>query len=108
MARTGKRRWPMILVIVLAVLAAATYGAWRWAVAQGSAATLEWIDARFSRSIPVRMVAHGDYGANDHQNVELWAPQGHAPAGGWPLVCRRHQRRADRENADARLQRPGA
>ena len=76
----------MILVIVLAVLAAATYGAWRWAVAQGSAATLEWIDARFSRSIPVRMVAHGDYCANDHQNVELWAPQGHAPAGGWPLV----------------------
>ncbi len=76
----------MILLIVLVVLAAGTYGAWRWAVAQGSAATLEWIDARFSRSVPVRMVAHGDYGTNDHQNVELWAPQGHAPAGGWPLV----------------------
>ena len=76
----------MILLIVLMVLAAATYGAWRWAVAQGSAATLEWIDARFSRERPVRMVAHGDYGANDHQNVELWTPQGQAPAGGWPLV----------------------
>jgi acetyl esterase/lipase len=85
--RTGTGRWVMVAAIVLAVLGLAGYGTWRWAVARGSAATLEWIDARFPRSVPVRMVAHGDYGANDHQNVELWTPQGPVPLRGWPLVA---------------------
>jgi acetyl esterase/lipase len=76
----------MGIAIVLLVLAAVGYGTWRWAVARGSAATLDWIDARFSRATPVRLAAEGRYGASDHQNVELWVPQGQAPAGGWPLV----------------------
>jgi len=76
----------MIAIIVVAVLATAGYGVWRWAVARGSASTLDWIDARFARDTPVRLAAEGRYGTNDHQNVELWVPQGQAPAGGWPLV----------------------
>lgn len=77
----------MITVLILAVLTVAGYGVWRWAVAQGSAATLEWIDARFSREHGTRLAAEGRYGASDHQNVELWVPEGPAPAGGWPLVA---------------------
>lgn len=77
----------MIVVILVAVLAIVGYGLWRWAVAQGSAATLEWIDARFSREQGVRLAAEGRYGASDHQNVELWVPEGPAPVGGWPLVA---------------------
>jgi acetyl esterase/lipase len=77
----------MITVLVLAVLAIATYGAWRWAVARGSATTLEWIDARFPRETDVRLAAQGRYGQADHQNVELWVPAGEAPTGGWPLVA---------------------
>ena len=76
----------MVTAIVLLVLAAGAYGTWRWAVARGSAATLDWVDARFSRETPVRLAAEGRYGANDHQNVELWVPQAPAPTGGWPLV----------------------
>ena len=77
----------MITVIVLAALALAAYGTWRWAVARGSAATLEWIDARFSRDTGVKLAAEGRWGADKRQNVELWVPQGTAPAGGWPLVA---------------------
>ncbi len=72
--------------LVLGLLALAGFGLWRWAVAQGSAATLEWIDARFPRDTGVRMVAQGDYGGARNQNVELWVPDGAAPAGGWPLA----------------------
>ena len=77
----------MITVAVLAVLALAAYGTWRWAVARGSAATLEWIDARFSRGTAVRLAAEGRWGADKRQNVELWVPEGPAPAGGWPMVA---------------------
>lgn len=86
MKRGKKGRWLVGIAIVLLVLAAAGYGTWRWAVARGSAATLDWIDARFSRATPVRLAEEGRYGASDHQNVELWVPQGQVPAGGWPLV----------------------
>ncbi len=72
--------------LVLGLLALAGFGLWRWAVAQGSAATLEWIDARFPRETGVRKVAEGDYGSARNQNVELWVPEGDAPAGGWPLA----------------------
>ena len=86
MKRGKKGRWLVGIAIVLLVLAAGAYGTWRWAVARGSAATLDWIDARFSRATPVRLAAEGRYGASDHQNVELWVPQAPAPTGGWPLV----------------------
>jgi len=76
----------MTLLLVVAVLAAAGYGMWRWAVAQGSAEMLEWIDGRFSRSRDVRLAVAGDYGAARNQNVEIWVPEGAPPASGWPLA----------------------
>ncbi|QDM41143.1 alpha/beta hydrolase [Altererythrobacter sp. TH136] len=76
----------MVTLIVLAVLGLGAFGLWRWAVAQGSAGTLEWIDARFARDVPARLAAQGRYGPADQQNAELWTPAGKAPAGGWPLV----------------------
>ncbi len=72
--------------LVVGLLALAGFGLWRWAVAQGSAATLDWIDARFSRNADVRLAAQGDYGPAANQNVELWVPDGSPPAGGWPLA----------------------
>ncbi|MCT2557945.1 alpha/beta hydrolase [Tsuneonella sp. YG55] len=72
--------------LALGLFALAGWGVWRWAVAQGSAATLEWIDARFARETGVRLAAEGTYGAAANQNVELWVPDRAAPAGGWPLV----------------------
>ena len=77
----------MITAIVLAVLTLAAYGTWRWAVARGSAATLEWIDARFPRGTGVKLAAAHRWGADERQNVELWVPAGKTPAKGWPLVA---------------------
>ena len=73
-------------VLILAVLALAGFGIWRWAEAQGSAATLDWIDARFSRDQAVRLAEESRYGTQANQNVELWVPEGPAPAEGWPLA----------------------
>jgi len=72
--------------LVVGLLALAAYGVWRWAVAQGSAGTLEWIDARFAREGEIRLLAKGSYGADPAQRAELWVPQGMASHGGWPLV----------------------
>lgn len=75
----------MWTAIALAALALAGFGLWRWAVAAGSAAPLEWIDARFPRDGEVRPVAHGRYGPHPAQRAELWVPAGPAsaePAGG--------------------------
>lgn len=76
----------MGLALALGILALAGFGVWRWAVAQGSAATLDWIDARFARDRGVRLAAEGTYGGGKNQNVEIWVPEGPAPAGGWPLA----------------------
>jgi len=81
-----RRRWIIGTFVVLAVIAAAAFGLWRWAAATGSAGTLEAIDARFSRSVAVRLADSGRYGDAANQNIELWVPEGIAPAGGWPLV----------------------
>ena len=75
----------MGMALVLGVLALAGFGAWRWAVAQGSAATLEWIDARFARDVGVRLVARGKYGEHPAQRVELWVPEA-AASGPPPLI----------------------
>lgn len=80
------RRWLMGTALVMGLLALAGFGLWRWAVAQGSAGTLEWIDARFARTVAVRLAAEGDHGPAANQNVELWVPRGIAPPGGWPLA----------------------
>ena len=81
-----RRRWLIGTIVVLALVAAAAFGLWRWAVTTGSAGTLEAIDARFARSVAVRLADSGRYGEAANQNFELWVPEGIAPAGGWPLV----------------------
>ena len=64
--------------LIAMVLALAAFGLWRWAVATGSAATLEWIDSRFSRSSDVRLAASGSFGDHPAQRAELWVPVGQA------------------------------
>jgi acetyl esterase/lipase len=85
-AARSRGRWLMAIAIMIGVLALAGFGAWRWATATGSAATLEWIDSRFSRSRAVVLARQGIYGPAANQNVEIWTPAGPAPAGGWPLA----------------------
>lgn len=80
------KRWLMGLALVLAVAALAAFGVWRWAVAAGSAATLEWIDARFARTGAIALAAQGHYGAHPAQRAELWTPAGTAPRRARPLV----------------------
>lgn len=73
-------------LLAAGIVALAGFGAWRWAVAAGSAATLEWIDARFARSAPVTLAARGTYGANPAQRAELWVPAGELTGRERPLV----------------------
>lgn len=76
----------MGLALMAGLLALAGFGVWRWAVAQGSAATLDWIDARFSRDVPVSLAAKGHYGKDAAQRAELWVPGRAAGADPAPLV----------------------
>ena len=75
--------WTLIAILVLAL---AGFASWRWALAAGSAATLDWIDARFPRETGIELVAQGKYGPTDAQRAEIWVPEGAAPAGGFPLA----------------------
>lgn len=72
--------------LVLGLLALAGFGLWRWAVAAGSAGTLEWIDAGFSRATPVVLAARGSYGSDPAQRAELWVPAGESTDQAKPLV----------------------
>lgn len=76
----------MIAALVVGLLALAGFGVWRWAVAAGSAGTLEWIDARFPRSTTVDLAAQGLYGSDPAQRAELWVPAGEEADGARPLV----------------------
>lgn len=84
-ARRAKR-WAMGLALVLALLALAAFGVWRWAVAAGSAGTLDWIDARFPRAGAVTLAAGGRYGSHPAQRAELWIPAGERTDQAKPLV----------------------
>ena len=72
--------------VVLALLALAAFGVWRWAAATGSAGTLEWIDARFARSGAIELKARGHYGDHLAQRAELWVPVGETTDEAKPLV----------------------
>lgn len=72
--------------VILCLLALAAFGVWRWAVAAGSAGTLEWIDARFSRTTPVTLADQGRYGAHPAQYAELWVPAGETTDQAKPLI----------------------
>jgi acetyl esterase/lipase len=75
----------MWTVLALALVALAAFGFWRWATANGSAAALEWIDARFPRERAVQLAAQGLYGDHPAQRAELWVPAEGA-GGPAPLV----------------------
>lgn len=79
MTAARKRGGWMTWTIVIAVLVAlALFGTWRWAVSTGSAATLDWIDARFSRDRETVLAATAQYGSDPAQRIELWVPRGQA------------------------------
>jgi acetyl esterase/lipase len=72
--------------LVVGLLALAGFGLWRWAVAAGSAGTLEWIDARFPRDGAVKLAAQGRYGSDPAQRAELWVPTAETTDQAKPLV----------------------
>ena len=71
-------------VLLLAALGIGAL-AW-WAMSNNSAATLDGLDARFSRSRAVKQVAAANYAADAAQKLEMFAPDGAAPPAGFPLV----------------------
>lgn len=75
--------------LTLVLLGAAAFGLWRWATATGSAGTLEWIDARFSRTVEAKLAARAQYGSNPAQHLELWVPEGRTERP-WPLTVFYH------------------
>lgn len=87
MRRPGKLGWTIIGIALLALIA---FALWRWAVAAGSASTLDWIDARFPRDRGAELVASADTGAGGAAHSEIWVPEGAAPVGGFPLVVFAH------------------
>lgn len=82
--------WIGWTLLVLGLLAAAAFGVWRWAAATGSAGTLEWIDARFSRTVPAKLAVRAAYGSHPAQHLELWVPDRPVPAAGHPLIVFYH------------------
>lgn len=71
----------MALLAVLGIGALA----W-WALENDSAATLDSLDAKFSRSTTITQVAAANYSADPAQKLEMFVPAGTAPATGFPLV----------------------
>lgn len=83
--------WLGYTILALALLGLVTYGVWRWAAATGSAATLEWIDTRFSRDRSVELIAREAHGPHPSQRVELWMPAGSSEqARNVPLIAFYH------------------
>ncbi len=77
MMRTKRRMgWVSWSLIVLAIIVLVLFGIWRWAVYYGSAGTLDWVDARFSRESAVELVAAEQYGSDPAQRIELYLPTG--------------------------------
>ena len=72
------------VVLLLAALGLATL-TW-WALNNDSAATLDGLDARFSRSTTIAQVAAANYAADPAQKLEMFVPAGPAPGAGFPLV----------------------
>ena len=69
------------VLIVLAVLAAVLFGAWRYALATNSVALLDWADRQFGGNAGYRIaLADGRYGPLDANKVEVVVPA--APASG--------------------------
>ena len=72
--------------VVLLLAALGVGGLVWWAASNNSAATLDSLDSRFSRSRAIKLVAAANYAADPAQKLEMFVPDGVAPEGGFPLV----------------------
>lgn len=74
------------IVIGLAVLAAAAFGLWRYALATNSVALLDWADRQFGGNAGYRIaLADGRYGPLDAHKVEVFVPEG-PPGASLPVL----------------------
>ena len=81
--RMGWLGWTgAVLLLALVGLGALTW----WSTSNNSAATLDGVDARFSRTRGVEQVATAKYAADPAQKLQMFVPNGTAPAAGFPLV----------------------
>ena len=71
-----------LVLLALLGLGALTW----WALDNDSAATLDSLDAKFSRSTTITQVAAASYADDPAQKLEMFVPAGTAPGTGWPLV----------------------
>ena len=83
--RTKRRATKWLIAAGLVALSA--IGLWQWAVRSGSAATLDRVDALFTRERGVERAGALAYGRDPAQRVELWLPDGAVPVGGFPLLA---------------------
>jgi acetyl esterase/lipase len=72
---TKRIGWMGWLLIVFALLAAALYGAWRYALASNAVAVLDWADRQLGGDGGYRVaLADGRYGPDPAQRVEVIVP----------------------------------
>ena len=70
------KTWLLALAILLVTLAVAGIALYAWAVRNQSVATLDWIDARFSRDAEVGPPVKGRYGNHAQQKLFVYRPVG--------------------------------
>ena len=81
------KTWLLALAILLVTLAVAGNALYAWAVRNQSVATLDWIDACFSRDAEVGPPVEGRYGNHAQQKLFVYRPVG---ADNPPLVVFLH------------------
>jgi acetyl esterase/lipase len=92
--KTRGRPLRLAATITIGAIAAVTLGAagtYAWAVRNQSVATLDWLDARFPRTVTTTAPVRAAYGKDPHQVVDIYRPAGidHPPlivfihGGGW-------------------------
>lgn len=78
---TKRMGWMGWLLIVLALFAAALYGAWHYALASNAVALLDWGDRQFGGTEGYKVaLADGRYGPDPAHRIEVIVPEGPASA----------------------------
>ncbi len=78
---TKRIGWMGWLLIIAALLAAALYGAWRYALANNAVAVLDWADRQFGGTDGYTVaLADGRYGSDPAHRVEVIVPDRSAPS----------------------------